>query len=81
MLGIFGAMTATKSSTPSEVTDQFLANVLHSPGALPERRSDCPKLRHRNPVKHDLVSQPDLWIWSSFRSYANGEAGVMQINQ
>jgi putative transposase len=36
---------------------------------------------HHNPVKRGLVSQPDLWIWSSFRGYAYGEAGAVQINQ
>jgi putative transposase len=46
-------------------------------------RKRIEKLRymHRNPVKRGLVSQPELWIWSSFRSYAYGEAGAVQINQ
>jgi len=46
-------------------------------------RKRIEKLRymHRNPVKRGLVSQPDLWIWSSFRNYAYGEAGAVQINQ
>jgi putative transposase len=40
------------------------------------------KLRyiHRNPVKRGLVSKPDQWIWSSFRSYAYGEQGRVRIN-
>ncbi len=39
------------------------------------------KLRyiHRNPVKRGLVKQPEGWPWSSFRHYATGEAGVVQI--
>ena len=43
-------------------------------------RKRIEKLRymHRNPVKRGLVSQPDLWIWSSFRSYAYGEAGAVR---
>jgi putative transposase len=46
-------------------------------------RKRIEKLRymHRNPVKRGLVSQPELWIWSSFRSYAYGETGAVQINQ
>jgi putative transposase len=35
------------------------------------------KLRyiHRNPVERGLVAESDQWPWSSFRSYAYGEAG------
>ena len=29
---------------------------------------------HRNPVKRGLVSQPEQWSWSSFRSYAFGRS-------
>jgi putative transposase len=40
------------------------------------------KLRymHRNPVKRELVEEPDQWPWSSFRSYAYGEAGPVRLN-
>jgi putative transposase len=34
---------------------------------------------HRNPVKRGLVSQPDQWAWSSFRHYATGEPGKVEI--
>jgi putative transposase len=39
------------------------------------------KLRylHRNPVKRGLVRRPEDWPWSSFRHYAEGEAGVVEI--
>ena len=39
------------------------------------------KLRymHRNPVKRGLVEKPDDWLWSSFRHYASGEVGTVQI--
>jgi putative transposase len=41
------------------------------------------KLRymHRNPVKRGLVESPELWRWSSFRSYAFGEVGLVKVNQ
>jgi putative transposase len=37
------------------------------------------KLRyiHRNPVKRELVSRPEDWLWSSFRHYATGETDVV----
>ncbi len=39
------------------------------------------KLRyiHRNPVKRGLAARPEDWLWSSFRHYAMGEAGVVEI--
>ena len=45
-------------------------------------RKRVEKLRymHRNPVKRGLVSQPEHWAWSSFRAYAFGETGTVQIN-
>ncbi len=39
------------------------------------------KLRyiHRNPVKRGLVERPEDWQWSSFRHYATGVEGVVEI--
>ena len=39
------------------------------------------KLRyiHRNPVKRGLVARPQDWPWSTFRHYATGETGVVEI--
>ena len=39
------------------------------------------KLRyiHRNPVRRGLVERPEDWPWSSFRHYATGVAGVVEI--
>jgi putative transposase len=39
------------------------------------------KLRyiHRNPVVRGLVEKPEDWGWSSFRHYATGEVGVVEI--
>ena len=45
-------------------------------------RKRIEKLRymHRNPVKRGLVLEPEQWRWSSFRSYAYGEAGTVKVN-
>src|SRR5947209_7236083 len=45
-------------------------------------RKRIEKLRyiHRNPVKRGLVSEPEQWAWSSFRSYAYGEHGPVRVN-
>jgi putative transposase len=39
------------------------------------------KLRyiHRNPVKRGLVEKPEQWRWSSFRHYATGIEGAVEI--
>ena len=46
-------------------------------------RKRIEKLRylHRNPVVRGLVQEPEEWPWSSYRSYAFGEEGSVQINQ
>ena len=44
-------------------------------------RKRIEKLRyiHRNPVTRDLVTEPHLWQWSSFRFYAFNEPGPVTI--
>jgi len=39
------------------------------------------KLRyiHRNPVKRGLVERPEDWRWSSFRQWADGEKGTVEV--
>jgi Transposase IS200 like len=39
------------------------------------------KLRyvHRNPVRRGLVARPEDWPWSSFRHYATGDIGIVEI--
>ena len=37
------------------------------------------KYMHRNPVRRGLVSRPEEWKWSSFRTYLTGEQGVLHI--
>ncbi len=44
-------------------------------------RKRVEKLRymHRNPVKRGLVQHPKDWVWSSFRHYATGAEGIVEI--
>lgn len=44
-------------------------------------RKHIEKLRymHRNPVKRGLVENPEDWPWSSFRHYATGDEGTIEI--
>jgi putative transposase len=47
-----------------------------------KERKRVEKLRyiHRNPVERSLVAEADQWLWSSFRSYAYGEIGLVRVN-
>ena len=42
-------------------------------------RSEVIRYIHRNPVKRGLVNKPEDWPWSSFRHYATGEKGTVEI--
>ena len=44
-----------------------------------EKRVEKLRYMHRNPVKRGLVEKPEQWKWSSFRHYATGELGVVEI--
>ena len=34
---------------------------------------------HLNPVRRRLVDRPELWAWSSYRAYALGEKGRVEV--
>src|SRR5205085_3605349 len=40
------------------------------------------KLRymHRNRVRRELISSPELWRWSSYRAFAFGEQAIVKLN-
>jgi putative transposase len=44
-----------------------------------EKRVEKLRYMHRNPVKRGLVEKPEQWQWSSFRHYATGEVGTVEI--
>jgi putative transposase len=45
------------------------------------KREEKLRYMHRNPVKEGLVQEPEQWLWSSYRSYAYDEPGMVKINQ
>jgi putative transposase len=45
-----------------------------------EKEVEKLKYMHRNPVVRGLVASPEDWRWSSYRSYAYGEAGLVRTN-
>lgn len=44
-----------------------------------EKRVEKLRYMHRNPVVRGLVSKPEDWPWSSFRHYATGQEGTVEI--
>jgi putative transposase len=44
-----------------------------------KKRIEKLRYMHRNPVKRGLVEKPEDWRWSSFRNYASGEEGTVEI--
>ena len=44
-----------------------------------EKRVQKLRYMHRNPVRRGLAEKPEDWAWSSFRHYATGEVGTVEI--
>jgi putative transposase len=44
-----------------------------------EKRVEKLRYMHRNPVVRGLVEKPEEWAWSSFRHYATGVEGTVEI--
>jgi putative transposase len=44
-----------------------------------KKRVEKLRYMHRNPVKRGLVEKPEDWAWSSFRHYATGVEGEVEI--
>ena len=44
-----------------------------------EKRVEKLRYLHRNPVARGLCAKPEEWAWSSFRHYATGMAGTVEI--
>jgi putative transposase len=45
-----------------------------------DKRIEKLRYMHWNPVDRGLVEEPGEWGWSSYRSYAFGEVGLVRIN-
>ena len=44
-----------------------------------EKRVEKLRYLHRNPVVRGLCARPEEWAWSSFRHYATGMTGTVEI--
>ena len=73
-------MTGITYVCDSGCTHPFAQNAKGWGTINSEKRVGHPPYMHRDPVKRGLVLEPEQWRWSSFRSYAYGEAGAVKIN-
>jgi putative transposase len=76
-----------------QMLKQNTAHLLHPPEGSPfwlpryydfnvwseDKRVEKLRYMHRNPVKRGLVERPEDWLWSSFRHYASGVEGAVEI--
>ena len=44
-----------------------------------DKRTEKLRYMHRNPVKRGLAAEPGDWAWSSYRHYAKGLRGTVEI--
>jgi putative transposase len=70
-------VTSRKLRGPGEKfwQDRYYDSNVHGEKA----RSAVIRYIHRNPVTRGLVAEPEGWAWSSFRHYATGLAGTVEI--
>ena len=60
--------------------EKFWQDRYHDSNVYGEKaRSEVIRYIHRNPVKRGLVEKPEDWPWSSFRHYATGVKGTVEI--
>jgi len=64
----------TAGDMPFWQTRYFDHNVRNDEGFVTQLR-----YIHRNPVKRGLCPAPEDWPWSSFRAWALGEIGVVEV--
>jgi REP-associated tyrosine transposase len=46
-----------------------------------KKRVEKLRYMHSNPVKRGLAESPEQWQWSSYRHYAEGERGIVLVNE
>jgi hypothetical protein len=76
-LKAFKQITSRKLRGPRE---KFWQDRYYDSNVYGEKaRCDVVRYIHRNPVKRGLVEKPEDWPWSSFRHYATGAQGTVEI--
>jgi putative transposase len=75
------AIQALKTSTSKQLEQRpfWLARYYDFNVHSEAKKTEKLRYLHRNPVTRGLVQRPEEWMWSSFRHYLTGEAGVVEI--
>jgi putative transposase len=77
-LQVLKQQTSKKLKTRGE--DRFRQRRCYEFNVYSEsKRVEKLRYMHRNPVVRGLVEKPEDWPWSSFRHYAMGEIGTVEI--
>ena len=78
---ISGVVHALKLSVTLRRTERPFWQARYYDFLVHNEKKRVEKLRymHRNPVVRGLVTTPEEWQWSSFRHYATGVEGVVEI--
>jgi putative transposase len=76
-----GALQALKLSVARRRTERPFWQARYYDFNVHTEAKRVEKLRymHRNPVVRGLVAKPEDWAWSSFRHYATGHEGTVEI--
>ena len=64
---------------PSELLHFWQVRYYDFPVWSEKKRVEKLRYIHRNPVKRGLVARPEDWEWSSFRRWASGEEGRVEV--
>jgi len=76
-LKVFKQVTSRKLRGPRE---KFWQDRYYDSNIRGEKpRTEVIRYIHRNPVARGLVAKPEDWPWSSFRHYATGVEGTVEI--
>jgi putative transposase len=76
-----GAQTDSLWNTPVAVGHVWQSHFYDFVVFTEKKRAEKLRYMHRNPVQRGLVLQPEQWLWSSFRHYADGERGPVLVNE
>jgi putative transposase len=68
------SVTVRRSERPFWQTRYYDFNVFSA-----AKHAEKLRYLHRNPVVRELVGKPEAWAWSSFRHYATGLEGTVEI--
>ena len=78
---VSGVMHALKLSVAMRRRERpfWQARYYDRPVRNEEKRVEKLRYIHRNPVRRGLVAKPEDWSWSTFRHYATGLMGSVEI--